>query len=212
MKVKQTNAEGVEEEVEVMTPAEVEAKLATEKAVLEEQHKSTIDTLSKEKQELEDKIKKAQLEGIKDDHPNFKILKEALDKKDGDIKALKTEIDEDKKVRKNEAMENAIKTASKGNEEMEKKVRLHLKETLATLPEDTVEQRQTKLIAALKLSADQNDSPGMFDNGAGGGGFGGGNIDKVGGVEFTAREKALGEKLGITAEDYKKYGPKLGKK
>jgi hypothetical protein len=52
----------------------------------------------------------------------------------------------------------------------------------------------------------------MFDGGVGGGTHNrGADIPNSSGVEFTAREKALGEKLGITPEDYKKFGPRLTK-
>jgi len=209
-------------EVEALTPAEVDAKLAAEKAALEEGHSGVvkekdeaINKLATEKSDLEGKIAKMELEGVKDDHPNFKILKDALSKKDDDIKALKTEIDNDKAIRKQEAIDSEIKIASKGNQEFEKKIRLHLKDTLASLPEDTKEQRQIKLEAAIKLSSDgSGDGQGMFDGGIGGGNFGIDNkhIENTGGVEFTAREKALGNKLGITPEDYKKYGSKVSKK
>ena len=54
----------------------------------------------------------------------------------------------------------------------------------------------------------------MFDGGISGGGvrnsYGGGDSDST--VEFTAREKALGAKMGITADDYKKYGSRLTNK
>lgn len=217
MKIKQTNSDGKEVEVDVMTAAEVEAKLAAEKAALEGTHKvavterdTTITNLAKEKKDLEDKIAKMELEGVKDDHPNFKILKDALGKKDADIANLKKEIDTDKATRKQEAWDSKIKIATKGNEEFEKKVRLHLKDTLASMPEDTEVQRQAKLESAMKLSSDQSSGPGMFDSGTGGGGHGGGgNGGGTSGVEFTAREKALGAKMGITDADYKKYGPKL---
>ena len=54
----------------------------------------------------------------------------------------------------------------------------------------------------------------MFDEGAGAGGYSGGGNGNGGGntVEFTAKEKALGAKLGITQEDYKKYGNRVSKK
>jgi hypothetical protein len=217
-KIKQVKEDGTEEEIEVVTPEEV----AAEKARLEGEHKNivtekdtTIDTLAKEKVDLEAKIAKMELEGIKEDHPNFKILKEALSKKDVDIQNLKKEIDTDRTSRKQEAMDSEIKIASKGNIEFEKKVRLHLKDTLASLPEETVEQRKVKLEAAVKLSSDNSGSdPSILDGGIGGGGMGGGQGGGEGGsgVEFTAREKALGSKFGITDADYKKYGHKLSKK
>lgn len=221
MKVKQTNDEGEEIEVEVMTQAEVDAKLAAEKAALEESHKNQLgekDTafqaLAKEKADLEDKIKKAQLDGIKDDHPNFKILKEALSKKDSEIFEIKTALDADKKQRAKEEIDTKIKLASNGNEDVEKKIKFHLEKTLAALPENTAEERKVKLEAAFKLSSDgSNEGPGMFDGGTGGGGYGAGNGESnPNTVEFTAKEKALGAKLGITQEDYKKYGARVSKR
>ena len=203
-KIKQTKEDGTEEEIEVVTPEE----LAAEKARLEGEHAT-------EKADLEKKIKDAELAGIKEDHPNFKILKEALSKKDEDIKALGKKLDDDKASRKQEAFESEIKIAVGKNTEFEKKVRLHLKDTLGSLPEETAEQRKVKLEAAVKLSSDNSGAgPGMFDGGTGGGGMGSeqGGGEGIAGVEFTAREKALGAKMGISAEDYKKYGSRLAKK
>lgn len=218
-KIKQKNEKGEEEEIEVFTPEEV----AAEKAKLEETHKAEMEekdkfvqALASEKADLEKKIKDAELSGLKEDHPNFKILKEALQKKDEEIKKISTDLENDRKSRKQEALENEIKVASKGNVELEKKIKLHLKETLSALPEETPEQRKVKLEAAIKLSSDgSSNGPGMFDNGAGAGGMGNGSYGAGGStetVEFTAREKALGAKMGITQEDYKKYGPKLTNK
>lgn len=208
MKIKQTNEAGEEIEVEVLS--------AEEKLALEQSHQTVvtekdtaINTLANDKKILEDKIAKLELDGIKEDHPNFKVLKEALGKKDEEIKNIRTEIDADKKKLKQEAMDSKVKLATKGNPEFESKVKLHLEKTLASMPEDTEEQRQAKLEAAVKLSADSNEAPGMFDMGTGGGGFGGGGEYNQNTVEFTAREKSLGKKLGITDADYKKYGPRL---
>lgn len=223
MKIKQKNEEtGEETEVEVMTQAEVDAKLAAEKAALEEAHKSqltekeaAIKNLASEKQTLEDKIKQAEIDGMKEDHPNFKILKEALNKKDEEIKGIKNTLEQDKKQRVVEEMDAKIKIASKGDMEMEKKIRHHLEKTLPGLPEDTADQRKTKLEAAFKLASDgSSDGPGMFDGGTGGRGYGGTGSGDSGAetVEFTQREKALGAKLGITPEDYKKYGPRVSKR
>lgn len=210
-------------EVEALTPAEVDAKLAAEKAALEQGHTTVvkekdeaINKLATEKSDLEGKIAKMELDGVKDDHPNFKILKDALSKKDDDIKALKAEIDTDKATRKQEAMDSAIKVAAKGNDEFEKKVRLHLKETLASLPDETPEQRKIKIDAAVKLSSDgSGDGVGMFDGGIGGGGAGnGGNggAGNSGGADFTSNERSLGAKLGNTPADFEKYKHRVSKR
>lgn len=204
------------EEIDVSTQEEVQAKIDAQKLEIEADHKKQLEekdaalsTLSKDKEDLEAKIKKAELDGIKEDHPNFKILKDALTKKDDEIKNLNTRFEDGEKTRKTEAMNADIKIVSKGNAEFEKKVRLHLEKTLTALPEGTAEERKIKLDAAVKLSTDSSvDAPGIFDQGAGGGGYGGHGGGDGGGenkVEFNAREKALGHKMGITDEDHKKY-------
>jgi len=209
-KIKQTNAEGVEEEIEVFTPEEVKAK-EDEYLKTVEQKDAAIANLAKEKSDLEAKIAKAQVDGIKEDHPNFKILKDALSKKDEEIKNIKTELDTDRNTRKQEEMDSAIKILAKGDVELEKKIKLNLEKTLSALPENTKEERQAKIQAALKLSVDYN-TAGVFDAGIGGGGGGNININNTSTVEFTAREKALGAKLGISEDDYRKYSSRLYKK
>lgn len=212
-KIKQVNAEGVEEEIEVFTPEEVDAKLQEKDKVLAEKD-TTLNSLANEKKELEEKLSKMAVDGIKEDHPNFKVLKEALSKKDSEIQSLRTEFENDKKQRAEEAFETKIKLLAKGDTELEKKIKLHLTTTLVGMKEDNDEARQKKIEAAYKLSSDTSlEGPGIFDMGVGGSGKG--SEFKDGGVntvEFTARERALGAKLGITAEDYKKYGSRVSKK
>lgn len=211
MKIKQKNEEtGEEQEIEVLSVEEVKAKEDEHLKTVEEKD-IAISTLAKEKADLEAKIAKAELDGVKADHPNFAILKSALQKKDEEIKNIKTELDTDRTTRKQEEMDSAIKILAKGNVELEKKIKLNLEKTLSALPENTKEERQTKLQAALKLSADYS-SEGIFDGGIGGGGPGNLNVENQSKVEFTAREKALGAKLGISEDDYKKYSSRLYKK
>lgn len=212
-KIKQVNAEGVEEEIEVFTPEEVDAKLKEQEdsftAKIAEKDAS-LSTLAKDKEELEKKMGE-----VKPDHPNFKVLKDALEKKSSEIETLRTEVETDKKTRIQEAMDLKIKAASKGDAEFEKKVKLHLSSTLKGMEESTEEQRTAKLQAAVKLSSDYHSdgAPGIFDGGIGGGAGGAEFKDGgTGGVEFTSREKSLGGKMGITPEDYKKYGPRLTNK
>lgn len=217
MKITQKNEAGEDVEVEVKTQAEVDA----EKAALEAAHKNelgekdkALSEIATQKADLEKKIKDAELAGMKEDHPNFKILKEALSKKDSEIKEIKDALNTDKSQRIKDEMEAKIKIASRGNTDLEKKIQYHLEKTLPGLPENTVEERKTKLEAAIKLASDHStDGPGMFDMGAGANGYGGGqgHADN-GGTEFSAKEKALGAKLGLTPEDYKKYGSRVSKR
>lgn len=209
MKIKQTNDLGEEVEVEVFTETELQDKVKETETNIKSEYETKLQALDKEKQDLESKIGE-----IKPDHPNFKVLKDALDKKDKDISGLREEITTDKNQRKQEAMDSKIKIASKGNVDLEKKIKLHLTSTLIGMKEDTEEERNNKMQAAIKLSSDHSsDGPGMFDVGAGGGGAGEEfNSGGSSGVEFTSREKALGEKLGISQEDYKKYANRVSKK
>lgn len=212
-KIKQIDSDGNEEEIEVLTEEEKKALEESHKGQLAEKD-TALSTLANEKKELEEKIAKLENGGEKDDHPNFKILREALAKKDSEISTIKSDLENDKKQRIAEEMDTKIKLASKGNDEFEKKVRFHLETTLGGLPDGTKEQRQTKFEAALKLSSDSSsDGQGIFD-----GGIGGGNRGSFSGKEnapvneFTAKEKALGAKLGLTPEDYKKYANRVSKR
>lgn len=217
----QKNEDGTETEVEGLTQAEVDAKLASEKAALEDGHKKQLKEVSgkissfeQEKKDLQKKIDDMVASGMNAENPSFKVLKEAMDKKDKDLLELKNTVDTDKKNRVKEEMDTKIKLASKGNKEVEDKIKYHLEKTLPGLPENTAEERKTKLEAAFKLASDNSGSgPGMFDAGAGVGGYGGGQGGgESTGTEFTAKEKALGEKLGITDADRKKYGPRISKR
>lgn len=205
MKIKIINAEGVEEEIEAFTPEEVKVQIDGVKSEYDTkiaEKDTSLAALASEKTELEKK-----LGGAKEDSPNFKALKEALDKKDADITALRTDLDKDRTARKDSFVNSLLAKVTRGDAEVEKKIKFHLENTVAGMKADTDEEVAKKVEAAVKLSQDA-DGPGIFDGGLGGGGSfnmnGGGNK-----VEFDAREKALGAKMGITDEDYKKYGPRL---
>jgi len=203
-KIKIINDKGEEEEIDAFTEAEVTAKVKEKEEEFTKvigEKDETLKTLTKEKDELAAKVG-----GIKEDNPNFKILKDALTKKDSEIAEIKTSLEKDKEERRVSSM---ITKFTRGNEELEKKIRFHLDNTVIGMKSDTPEDLAKKIDAAIKLSQDFG-SQGMFDGGIGGGGKGGeikGGDNS--GVEFTPKEKALGAKLGITEEDYKKYGPKL---
>jgi multidrug efflux pump subunit AcrA (membrane-fusion protein) len=204
-KIKTIGENGEEQEIEAFTPEEVAAQLKAKEA----EFAAKEEALKKEKATLEDQVK-----NVKPDHPNFKSLKDALKAKEDELAATKAAVDAEKKAREEAAVEADIKRIAKGNVEMEKKIKLHLSNTLKGMPETTAEEKTAKLTAAIKLSADSaEEAKGMFDAGIGGGGPGAGAGAGEGAatVEFTAREKALGEKLGLTAADYKKYGPRLRK-
>jgi len=207
MKIKQKDeTTGEEIEVEVFSPEEVQAKLA-EKETLIAQKDATLANLANEKAELEKKVNE-----VKPDHPNFKALKDDLKAKVDEINALKTTMEAEKKQRQEEAMSAYIKTLAKGDAEVEKKIKLHLSSTLSGMPETNDAEKKAKLEAAFKLSTDiPGGSPSILDSVMFDGAGAGADIkdNGAGAVQFTAREKALGAKMGISDADYKKYGPKL---
>ena len=200
-KIKTINEEGEEIEIEAFTEDELNTRLA--------EKDSMVSILEAEKRELETK-----LGTTKEDNPNFRILKDALTKKDTEMKELREDVTRDKSQRELEAMDVKIQSIAKGNDEMAKKIKFHLDNTLSGLKEDTSDARDVKFKAALKLSADySSESSNILDNiMAGGQGSGVQGSGGQGGVEFTTREKALGAKFGITEADYKKYGERLNKK
>lgn len=211
--IKQKQEDGTEIDVEVFTQAELDAKIASEKSALQTEYEvklqekdTSLNALATEKADLE-----AKLGGVDKENPNFKVLKDALDKKDGEIRAIRESIENDKKSVREESMNTKVKLVAGTNEELAKKIKFNLTNTLASMKEDTEEDRVAKFNAALKLSADSSiDTPSIMDLGIGGGGSNrGSDFSQKSTVEFTKREIALGEKLGITDEDRKKFGPKL---
>lgn len=205
-------------EIEVMTPEEVEAKLNEAKNTFEEEKKqinadwqAKIDTketdLTKavaDKKAIEEEIAKGGQQAA-----NFKILKDALDKKDADIAGLKKSIDDSNAARVNDFKTSLVGRISKGDKELEKKVLFHFDETLKSMKAESQDEITKKMESAYKLSVDSK-GPSIFDQvipGSTGRGYDVFNNTST--TSFTPQEKSLGAKLGITEEDYKKYGPKL---
>ncbi len=211
MKIKNPET-GVEEEV--FSQAELDAKLKEEGDKIRtefdgkiQEKETAIAAAATEKADLE-----AKLAATNKDHPNFAILKEALDKKDKDITDLRTLIEGDKKDRETREMEGFIDVVAGKNEEVKKKIKFHLENTVVGMKSGTVEERKAKVEAAIKLSIDTSE-PGLLDTILGGGGRGYVPVNNDGKVaNFTQRERDLGKKLGITDEDYKKYAGRVTKK
>ncbi len=215
------------EDVEVFTADEVSAKTkeiedkkneeingVTKKITEEYESKmnplnDALKKMQDEKTELENKINKGGQGGGQVD--NFKVLKDALDKKTEEINSMKGTMDEIKNGQANDKKNAIIDKFAKNDTEMKKKINLFLEKELKSMPESTDEERILKVQTALKLASD-NRSPDIIN--AAIGGAGGPGIDNGGGnntPEFTAAEKNLGSKMGISEEDYKKYGSKISK-
>lgn len=216
MKIK--NDEG--QEIEVFTPEEVQARLDSEvSAKLEEakqgwesesnqkltEVESKLTGLEQEKADLETKL--AGLSTEDKDHPNFKALKESLDKKDKSIKELADSVSSLRNQREADFLDNEIKKVIGKDDELGKTLKHHYKETLKSMPSETQEQIRERLEAAKKLTGVTESVNPLDMAGAGGGYF---NQNPGGGaVELTSNERALAPKLGISEEDIKKYSPKL---
>jgi hypothetical protein len=62
-----------------------------------------------------------------------------------------------------------IAKVSKGNKDIEEKIKFHMKETLKGMSDNTDKELTDKVQSAIKLSIDA-DTQGMFDGGIGGNG------------------------------------------
>lgn len=197
---------GQEVEVEVFSQEEVDGKLNEIKTGFE----TKLNDIQTQKAELEAKIN-----GTKEDHPNFKVLKEALDKKDQEISEFKQTYESDKKKAKTEYEDSIIKTVSKGNDDFQKKIKYHLENTVSGMKDDSRETHQKKIEAAIKLASDNSSERGVFDSVTFDGGGRGMDFNQGGAggsADFSSNEKALGAKLGINEDDYKKYGSRVSKR
>lgn len=211
MKIKQEDGT----EVEVFTAKEVDQKITEAKgtAVKEVETKLTesknaLDAALVEKKKLEDQI----AAGGGGQSENFKTLKDALDKKDADIAKLRTDLTGIEEKRLGGTRDQIVAKIAGTNKDLKDKILHHYNETLKSMPASTEEEIGKKIEAAAKLSLDKDTSPDIIQaaiQGAGGPGI---PANQNGAVEFTPVEKALGEKLGVSDEDRKKYGPRLKNK
>lgn len=205
------------EEIEVLTAAEVEAKIAAEKEALQKSFeekeaagKAQLDAALADKAKLEADLAAASSAG--GDSANFKVLKAQLDEKDRAIKILQENDRKNTELRMKDIESEILSSRVNGNVELEKKVRFHYENTLSGVKAETREQITNKMESAFKLAADVSTS---FDvvgdaNFRAGHNFGGGgaNVGKQP-LELNANQKALASKLGITEADIKKYGDRV---
>lgn len=191
-------------DVEVLTQEEVDAKLAEQKTAFETQLGEKDTALSAAQKDADDA--KAALEKAGAGSGDFKTLKEALDRKNEAVTNIQKELDEVKTQRVDDYKVAALDKLVGKDEELRKKVEHHFAETLKGVKADKPEEILSKLENALKLSVDI-ESPNALDLAGNGGGRGEDIAGRnAGAVEFGSKEKALGSKLGVSQEDYKKYG------
>lgn len=203
-------------EFEAFTEEEVNARIddATQKAKTEleteyqgkiQEQTTAMEDLKKEREELEEKMN----QGSDDKDKNFKVLKDALNKKDDEIKNLTQKIDETGSARINDLRERLIEKYAGSDEELKKKIVHNFDNTLAGVDAKSEKEIENKIKNAVKLSVDFG-GPNPLDNAMSGGEPGGVGRKNAGGVsaKITPEVKDLGGKLGITDEDYQKYGSK----
>lgn len=210
MPTKIKNEDGSESEV--FSAEEVASKLKEKETEVNNgwetkfnETKTALDKAVDDKKKIEDEINK----GGGSQGENFKKLKEAMDKKDGEITELRTSIQKSEETRLNDFRDGLLKKVVGNDKELEKKILHHFNETLKSVPAKTQEEISKKFESAMKLSVDSTNVSVLQSAINGGGGPGFIPSPNNGPVEFSATEKALGNKLGITEDDYKKYGPRL---
>lgn len=189
------------EDQEVFTPEEVAAKVQAEVAAKD----SALAAAMAEKTRLEGELSKSG----GGNNPNFATLKAALDKKDQEINDLRTGIEDISKSRNQDIESGELTRLSGGNEELSKKIKHHFDTTLKAVQAKTKEEIAAKMENAAKLARDNAtvDMVGNANYGAAAGGYSR-PAGADGKVELTVGQKALASKMGITADDLKKYGGK----
>ena len=178
-------------EVEAFSKEEVATQITAKETELE--------TLRKEKDELADKVNK-----VSDKDANFNALKDALAKKDEDIKNLSTKIEEVNNSRVSE-MQNDILNSIAGDDKELRESILKEMDTFRDKP-TTKEEMQTLAFKALSIvkPAIVEGAMDSFRSANLGGGFR--NIKNTTDTEIKPELKSVTNNLGISDEDWKKYG------
>lgn len=199
-------------EIEVFSQDEMDARIQSEKEILQTEYeqkisenKLVLDKAMEDKATLE-----TQMAASGGGNKNFAALKDALSKKDEDIKSLREGNQKIMDLRTNDLKSDVLSRFSGVNVELAKKISHHYDVTLSGVKAESKEEITKKMESAARLSMDDakadivnqaNFNGGTFGN------HGGGSI--IQSVELSNAQKDLGKKLGITDEDIKKYGPKL---
>lgn len=190
------------EQVEVFTQEELSQKL-NEKI---EEYKSNnpgdeeFKKLQEQLKEKEEDIKK-----LKDKDTNFSKLRGEKEKLEEQKKELEQQIDqkikgvEDKRIQ--EKVEEKINSFAQGDEELAKKIKFHYGRIGDVATND--KEINQKLVDAFIL-ATKRDSVDVIDGAISS--RGAPVISRKGITKISPELKQVGEKMGITEEDFKKYG------
>jgi SMC interacting uncharacterized protein involved in chromosome segregation len=178
-------------EVEAFSKEEVATQIAAKETELE--------TLKREKDELAEKVNKA---GDKD--VNFNNLKKALAEKDEDIKNLSTKIEEVNNGRINEIQNDILSQIAGEDKELRESI-LKEMDTFRDKP-TTKEGMQTLALKALAIvkPAVVEGAMDSFRSANMGGSFR--NMKSTTDTEIKTEIKPVANNLGISDDDWKKYG------
>ncbi len=182
-------------EVEAFTQEEVDAKVQETNQNIEDL-KSQLDQANKDLEELKNDDKNKNFE-------NLRKSKKAAEDKVAELEGkINNEIGGLKNMIVAKELDQNIKVLADGDEELAKKIKLHYDEMLK--PEDDEKKRNEKLGQAYVLATGgkpNNDVMKDVISGAGGP-----NKNPGSNKGFSPDLVGLGAKLGLSPEDFKKYG------
>ena len=180
--------------------------------------KEEVDKVAAEKTAAEDKIKTLEEEvtkakaaingagdGDDDKEKNIVVLRKKLQDTESALEDMKKVNDGRWSSLEGDRISSAITSVAGKDEELAKKIRHHFEKTLAAVEVKTAEDFQKKMASALKLSTDAPAGADPLRVAAGGGSFSAGGHSTEPKV-FSDSVKNVGKKMGISEEDYKKYG------
>jgi len=190
------------EEMEVFSPEEIEEREVAAKEAAVEQYKTEHPDNSEEIEKLQEELKTAteELGKEKNKDKNFGKLREAKEEIE---KKLADAIGGVEKKFEDRDLSAAIGSLTNGDDELAKKAKHHFEKTLAAVVTKTPEEFAAKVQDAMLLAR------GPQGGGTGGAFHSGGagmRTSKPVGEPLSAAAAEVAKKMGITAEDAKKYG------
>lgn len=160
----------------------------------------TEDELQAQIKAKEDEIAKAKEKG-----ENFGVLKAELDQKTKEFEDYKKASDEEKKKLLDDKKSSIINSLADGNKELAEKIAKEYDSFVGVaLTETEIKERAMK---AFRVAAPV-EAPSAIDAFINGTGGRGAPTKQSATVEVSQAAKEVGAKMGITEEDYKKYGNK----
>ena len=196
--------------IEAYTEDEVNERIEEVKTQISEEASQKVEELQTSLEDTKAKLEQATKDLIEfsgtDKGKNVAALrksKEELGKKVEELEGkITSEINTLKQVLDGKELDRNIQTLSEGDEELGKKIKYFYDQNIK--PEDTDEVKRSKLGDAYKLASGGKKSN-VLDSVIGSGGAGKGS-GSGGSDNFSPDLVALGNKLGLSADDFKKYG------